>query len=405
MVPRYTILDRCASVWGMTARLLSFLPFVLPLYVLRFHVFGLPTTVLEVYLLLLFLVFVFSTKPSAWLEGWRRLGSWRGPLIAWLLISFISVFVAPDVWRALGLWRAYVLEPVFVFYVLAALRSELDWNQLRRNFFWLASALGVYALIQYITGLGIPYPWNIGMLEGRRAVGPFPYPNALALLVTPIVAWAFAVWIQRPMKSWLPFVAWMFGLVAILLAKSDGGLVAFFATALVVSLWHGRTRRVALWVSLIGIVALVVMPSIRVPVVRELSFQSWSGQVRLFGWRETWDMLQDRWFFGAGFGGYKAAFAPYHKATAIEIFEYPHTIVFNFWSETGILGVLIFCWIAITWIRLRPRSPFDGLIACVPLLAILVHGLVDVPYFKNDLALAFWLMAATASEGEKKKSP
>jgi hypothetical protein len=28
------------------------------------------------------------------------------------------------------------------------------------------------------------------------------------------------------------------------------------------------------------------------------------------------------------------------------------------------------------------------------IIAILVHGLVDVPYFKNDLAVLFWMLIA-----------
>jgi len=31
------------------------------------------------------------------------------------------------------------------------------------------------------------------------------------------------------------------------------------------------------------------------------------------------------------------------------------------------------------------------------MVVIVVHGLVDVPYFKNDLAVMFWLMIAMLS--------
>jgi len=48
---------------------------------------------------------------------------------------------------------------------------------------------------------------------------------------------------------------------------------------------------------------------------------------------------------------------------------------------------LAFGWIVVTWVRKR-----ISWIAMAPLVAILVHGLVDVPYFKNDLAMAFWLL-------------
>ena len=33
------------------------------------------------------------------------------------------------------------------------------------------------------------------------------------------------------------------------------------------------------------------------------------------------------------------------------------------------------------------------------LIAVIVHGLVDVPYFKNDLSLEFWTLVAVTLAG------
>jgi len=43
------------------------------------------------------------------------------------------------------------------------------------------------------------------------------------------------------------------------------------------------------------------------------------------------------------------------------------------------------------------RPIFLGLL--LAMLAILVHGLVDVPYFKNDLSLEFWVLAGLVAAG------
>jgi O-antigen ligase len=107
-------------------------------------------------------------------------------------------------------------------------------------------------------------------------------------------------------------------------------------------------------------------------------------------------MLKEHMFFGAGLGAYPEIFRPYHLATSIEIFQYPHNIFLNFWSETGLLGVGAFIWICITWIRLAWKNPYHRLYL-LPLCAILIHGLVDVPYFKNDLAFLFWIFALLAT--------
>ncbi len=141
----------------------------------------------------------------------------------------------------------------------------------------------------------------------------------------------------------------------------------------------------------------------------------------------------------------------------LEIYLYPHNIVLNFWSELGLAGLLLFIWIIgkYFWMGIRvlslqshlsgrqgvyslchPRAsrqqaakPGDpgvnsktvsttrswipacagmttekgsfviadkylniGLICAM--VVIVVHGLVDAPYFKNDLAVMFWLFIA-----------
>jgi O-antigen ligase len=144
-------------------------------------------------------------------------------------------------------------------------------------------------------------------------------------------------------------------------------------------------------------------------------------------------MLNDsRLISGAGLSHYQAAVAPYHqeglfynsdnlpdfdarlRASAeirakywqpVEIYLYPHNIFLNFGSELGIAGALLFTWIIIKYLFISLKSGREltqtkntdkylafGLAAAM--IAILIHGLVDVPYFKNDLSVMFWIIIA-----------
>src|SRR5690606_23613524 len=87
-----------------------------------------------------------------------------------------------------------------------------------------------------------------------------------------------------------------------------------------------------------------------------------------------------------------------HEAAHIEVFQYPHSLLLNFWSETGLLGVagfllVVFAFAAVAWLVIRAH-PDEWLPPAViaAMIALLVHGLVDVPYFKNDLAMLFWII-------------
>lgn len=363
--------------------LLIVLPVLLPGYLLRFEIGPLPTTALEVFLGVLFLVFTIGFGWKGWRLGWSRHRAWHLPIALWFLASLAACFWSPSVVAGLGLWRAYVLEPLLVFVILPVL---LEGAREKKYFEWsLCASVGLvtlWAVIQFATGLGIPSPWNVSIADGRRATGPFPFPNALALFVVPIGAYAFA------RKYWLVTAA---ALLAALLARSDGGVGALLIACWVVLLFDKRWRKIAVGAALAAVLAVGVIPQIREPFVKLVTFQDWSGRVRVWMWDETLQMLKDRPLTGAGMGGYPIVVAPYHGHDFIEIFQYPHNIVLNFWSETGLLGLIAFGWIVVTWSRIP--HPASRIVSLAPLIAILVHGLVDVPYFKNDLAIAFWMLA------------
>lgn len=100
-------------------------------------------------------------------------------------------------------------------------------------------------------------------------------------------------------------------------------------------------------------------------------------------------MLADNPLLGAGLNGYPTALAPYHDATFYEIFQYPHNIFLNVWSELGLLGLtgLIIGAVLIARTTWRRKNDVLVLAFSAALLVMLIHGLVDVPFFKNDLAI------------------
>lgn len=388
----------------MNTALLTLLPLVLPLYAVRFHIGPLPTTLLEVALLLMLTVWTSQRRTAGWHDalGLLKRHGWLLPLGLWLVAGAIGVAVAPDHVGALGLWRAYFLEPVLVFVMLTDLvRTDTDRTTLIRSLVIVNVILAVWAIAQAVGILPIPSPWDVPP-SGIRATGPFPYPNALALFSVPIAALCISLLSKKTRAPgrmvillWFGFVS---GLVAALMAKSDGGLIAL-ATAVFVALILRKTTRfpTVVTTALLGIVLLVV-PATRTIIADQILFREWSGKVRLVMWDETVTMLRDRPLFGAGLGAYPDVIAPYHEATWMEVFQYPHDILLNLWSETGLLGIVAFAWLLILWWR-RGRS-----LALPVIAALVVHGLVDVPYFKNDLAVMFWLLVVVTALTRPKES-
>lgn len=378
------------------------LPWAVLGYGVRFPLFGVPTTGLELYFLALLGVFLVARGGTGFVQAWKALPA-RWLLLAWVVIGALSLFSTPVFWKAFHLWRPYFLEPVLILmFVNAVLTQKKDRDDLRTSAWTVTIFVSVWAIVEFLTGKGIPHPWNVSIADGRRATGPYGYPNAVALFTAPLVAYAgVRAWLLRER---LAAVAAVLGFIGILVVRSDGAMLAVlvaWALALLFTRWG---RCLLLLGAVAGVIGCFLFPDLAQTAWGGLTFKGWSGKVRLIMWNETWQMLKAHWFLGAGFQGYPVLFDAFHKARFIEIFQYPHQFVLTAWSEVGLPGLLLFLGLLGTWARRAWSVSKDWalrVIGFAPLIAVFVHGLVDVPYWKNDLAVMFfllWWMVAWADE-------
>ena len=111
-------------------------------------------------------------------------------------------------------------------------------------------------------------------------------------------------------------------------------------------------------------------------------------------------MLKKSPLFGVGLTGFHEAYKNYPLGPDRVVQNYPHNFFLNFWVETGFLGLvsmiglLILFYKRVRLLLADKRSRHLGLAAAAGMGMILLHGLVDVPYFKNDLSVLFWLIFA-----------
>lgn len=386
--------------WKNFSKALAIFPALLPLYLLRTSFGPLPTTLLELCFLALFIVAILKNKFEI-----RNL-KLEIPAVLFLLAATVGVFVSPDKISALGIWKAYFIEP-FIFFLLISqgLKDKKSLRLLLRTLLLSALAISLWAIVQKFTGWGIPHPW----LEERRVVGPYPYPNAVGLFLAPLVI--FFLYMKRFVgEVWkkITILALPLMFAAIILAKTESGIVAiaFVLSALILRAQKDKTKRIAA-VTLAFTIAFVLasQPAPLKPITDKLLLKDWSGIVRRVTWNETIQMLKDRPVFGAGLAGYQKTLVPYHTSK-IEIFLYPHNIILNFWSELGLLGLGAFLWLtAVFFIKVKKMAKDESLrpfaLASGGAVAVmLIHGLVDVPYFKNDLSMLFWLMLAIPAIGQ-----
>ncbi len=378
-----------------------------PTYLVRFSVGQVPSTMLEGFLVTAIIVFgikhgkalvVATPSYPPLVRGRVSVLTVSIALIA--LASVAAIIIAPDTLSALGIWKAYHVEPLLFGLMIWKL---FDRDDCKKAFVALGASglvVALFAIVQVLFHVGIPDAWA----TENRATSFFPYPNAVGLFLAPIVSGVIvivrgsrqsAVVTHRSPEFLLP-TSYSLGLYIVLLllaiglAKTEAALVAIPAALYVITMMSpmiSRRKKLLATSSIIFAVTLIFMflPS----VAAKLALQDTSGLVRRTQWSETFHLLADHPYLGVGLNGYPTALVPYHDATTYEIFQYPHNVFLNVWSELGLLGLIGFLGIVFFICRFAWQHREDPwVLACfAALLTMLIHGLVDVPFMKNDLAI------------------
>ena len=128
-----------------------------------------------------------------------------------------------------------------------------------------------------------------------------------------------------------------------------------------------------------------------------------SGANRLVLWEYSIGYLTQspqHFVWGAGLRQFfRKIQKPFYNPKMLERLIYPHNLFLNFWTETGLFGMLGMLGMLgnlffVAYRVYRGPAKIVGTMLLAMLRAVLVHGLLDVPYFKNDLAMEWWVISA-----------
>jgi O-antigen ligase len=374
----------------------------MPLYVVRYRAGPIPTTVLEDLLLITIGLYIAGRLQA---RDWRPARtSLEIPIALLLIAGLIGIAISPDHVGAVGIFRAYFIEPIALFYV------AIDLLKTPQQFRVVLLGLAIGATIFALMNLGA---WAIALARheaihsGDAPEALYSSPNAVAMFLEPPFALAagFALYAEDQRDRRVALAGLIFVLAALLLTLSRGGWLTLSVLALVavITMPNRKVKAVLLGGALVGGLAVAQIPLVHERLVRQLDpsypFNTFEGRLQI--WSDTLHMLRDHPIFGAGLRAYSQVMAPYVTGTRIAEL-YPHDVYLAMWSELGLLGLIAFVVLLslLLWRGWRAFYRADGFAR--PLLwgtsaafvAIAVHGFVDTPYFKNDLAVELWIVAA-----------
>ncbi len=387
----------------------------LPTYQIKFQIAEIPFTFLEIMILISFFCWAIKKWKNLAVGQLRDLlDDWFLPICLWLLVSTTAVFIAPDLRAAAGVWRAYFVEPILFLLVLL----DLAENKMNKEsildiiFFGLSvSAFGcsIWAVLQKWFGGGV---WSMevwGQPEIWRATGPFSHPNFLGLYLAPAIILGIGILIANARKNFGLVIYYSLFIIltfwALVLTRSEGAMVGMVAGLLFLGIIFKKSRKYVLIGLAAAILLVAICPASRYYILEKAFLRDLSGEFRLNIWSGAVSLLETSPIFGVGLDGYEKLIVDYQANNFVAgggqtffapIQPYPHNLFLAVWLELGLAGMIIFIWILIKFFRRGFKNVKNNAIisstAMGMMVCVLVHGLVDTPYFKNDLAIVFWLI-------------
>lgn len=384
------------------ASLLTLIALLPPLYLLRLKIGPVPTTALElaIYALVLLWLIINRFRPPL---PKKRLPDWL--VGAWIIIGLIAALIDPNKIAGLGLWKAFFVDAVLAYYLVLSIAQkvgEFSLDALARGAILSAAIVAWLSVGTAAGGVGA---------EGRLAGIYQSSPNYLALYLAPMAVLGVGYFFSAPRN--LLMIIWAAAVLLIISALeqtgSRGGMMAFFGglTALVFmalgKFKHFKAARLARFLLVFAGALLVVgiLWSAR-PNIYSHDRSASSSNIRYEIYKTSFEMLKKQPIIGVGLSNYQSYFTSLTK-TRVNYPEFiapqaltAHNLYLHTWLVTGIYGLVVLIAIIIYTLNNFRKLPYNKyrIFWAAVLVSILIYGLIDTPYFKNDLSVLFWLAIA-----------
>lgn len=381
--------------------------FLIPFYFFRFSIGPIKTNIFEVTVLVsLFLAFNFklSTKTkinfgSIWVK-------------IFVFSAFLAIFFASDKVNAAGIFKGWFLAPYLLYLVVINLFTKKDLPKLSLSLYLSFAIVTIWGVLQswHIVGLSF-YQKNSDLAQylasdNFRIFGPFESPNYLAMFLTAtffLVLPAFSLIKKEKSKIFYYSFLIPFGLAIydIFLTKSRAGLIAFFVALIIFIFSVGKKRkRQNLRLPIFFLIFFMIFSYFYFKNISQDRGESNESRLQIYEYSVS--MLKNNSVFGIGLGEFQTKITAMSSNDAkfqdetLSYALHPHNLYLAIWLNLGLIGLVSFCGLLIYFVKKIKLIGVNYITVCLvsSLVAVLIHGLFDTTYFKNDLSALFLLVFA-----------
>lgn len=326
-----------------------------------------------------------------------------------LMIAFMAWLMISYVWGGMKIplnddaidWVIFSHDMIIFLLLSVMIREE-------KILTWILTALGVslmfdnfYIFYQVLQGVDRPQ----ALLHGSIMQGTMLY---IILLPT------FLITALRddapPARKIFDGTIFLVSLAAFVMLNTRGAWLALAIVLPLVLVCSLRSRKKILSAAVIliflGGMFLIASPR---TVERLQTFTTAASEQsvseRFLMWRSALNAIEDNPLMGVGLGNYEAQYQ--EKYILDEAKErqqgHAHNVYLQFWAETGLPGVILFCGLfgyILYWSRRRLKN-FYGLIIFSSTLGLMLYGLTDYTFASFSAMRVYWLLFGICVVGIK----
>jgi O-antigen ligase len=391
---------------NLTRHLIYFTVLIIPVYSIRLAVFGIPTNILEILALLIFMLYLTNNKCSLF-KFYKENRVYIWSILAIFTGLVVSALKSGDYWNGFGIIKGWFAIPIIFAWVLFEQLKTSD--NLKVTIKWLytgISGVAIISLVYYFFG-NLTYDSRLEAFYGS--------PNYLAMFLAPgIFMGIYLINLQLENKNLQPNMIKLFFLVTGLLALFAAIYLTYSYSAwaaiilsltVVVIIKNKKISRLTFLIGLITILLIIISQWNTEKLDNLRKYTRSPLESRIMIWQSAEKILADNFILGIGPGNFQKKYLEYQKDFPPYLewaVPQPHNLYLAFWLEGGLTGIIGFVILIAKWladiikIASKQKSSLSFLAAILfgTMLYILIHGLVDTPYWKNDLALVFWIIIA-----------
>ncbi len=359
---------------------------LIPFYYWRFSILGFPTNPIEMGILGLTVAILVTGQGKK--TGYPF---WASAILIIAGIS-IGVFVSTDQRAALGILKGWFVVPIMLSWVVYQVSDKELFARLPKMLLINVLLVSLYAILQWLNVIPLLSHQSAELnqyINQGRALGFFESPNYLAMYLVPLTLFVGVSLYYSNQKRLLPFL--IAPLVVIFLTASRAGEVALVGSLFMLGYWIKPNYHRVLFV-ILGIVAIVGL----------FIWSSHHGQsdtIRLVIWEGALKLVRTHPIFGVGPGQFRSQLSLLHQGEPAYwqfVHPYalhPHNIFLSYWLSGGLLALVGFLLLLGQLFRqaIQAKSTWLTLAAITAVSSVILQGLFDSTYLKNDLAMFFWL--------------